>query len=169
MDNVIVREAMLHDLDALVELQLLLQAHCERSNGSVWRITEEGKRLLRQKLKDLLEDEKSRVFVAEADEEIVGYASGQTLSREDYLPSRVASISIVFVREEYRKRGVGRRLVMELYRFFDSTGAEQVTLRYIVGNSEAESFWTQLGFKPLIITASITPAQLKNKISKQTP
>jgi GNAT superfamily N-acetyltransferase len=169
MDNMIVREAVLDDLDALVELQSLLQVHCERSDGLVWRITEEGKRLLRQKLKDVLEDEESRVFIAEADGETVGYASGQASCREDYLPRRVASISNVFVRGEYRKRGVGRRLVMELCRFFDSTGAEQVTLRYIVGNGEAESFWTKLGFKPIIITASITSADMEKNLSKETP
>jgi GNAT superfamily N-acetyltransferase len=72
------------------------------------------------------------------------------------------------VRKECRKRGVGRRLVEELCGFFDSTGAEQVTLRYIVGNGEAESFWTELGFKPIIMTASTTPAELKNNMSKET-
>jgi aminoglycoside 6'-N-acetyltransferase I len=161
----VIREAALPDLEELAELRLSLQSHCERSNSSVWRITDEGERLITQKLEHVLKDDKSRVFVAEADGNIVGFASGQASSREDYSPSKVASIENVFVREAYRKRGIGKRLVKELCRFFDSMKAEQVTLRYILGNREAECFWTQLGFKPIITTAGTTPKELKTHLN----
>jgi GNAT superfamily N-acetyltransferase len=165
MHNLIVQEAVSSDLDALVEFGLSLQSHCEKSNGAVWKITEEGKRFLKQKLEDTLKDSNSRVFVARMSEGVIGFASGQVSSREDYLPNRVALISRVYVNEKYRRQGVGKRLVKELCRFFNSMNAEQVTLRYIVGNREAERFWAKLGFRPIITTASITPRELNANIS----
>jgi hypothetical protein len=37
--------------------------------------------------------------------------------------------------------------------FFAQHDVEDVSLRYVAGNKQAQAFWTALGFSPRIITA----------------
>jgi GNAT superfamily N-acetyltransferase len=114
---------------------------------------EERERQLTEKVKDDLNSRGSHVLVAEMNGEIVGFIHGKVTNRTDYSPKTVAHISTTYVLKKFRGTGVGTYLVKELCTFLRSEGVEQVTLRYIIGNREAERFWTRLGFKPLIMTA----------------
>lgn len=166
MNSLSVRNATSSDLEKLVELRLSLQRHAEKSNSSVWRITKEGKRLLRQKLEKTLMESNNCMVVAEMSGEVVGFANGQVTHRTDYLPESVGAISTIFVTESFRRRGVGRRMVEKLCQFFIREKVEQITLRYIIGNIEAEGFWSELGFEQIITTASISPEELKERLAR---
>jgi len=54
MDNLTIRRAASSDVERIVELRLLLQEHAEKSNPLIWRITEEGKKLLKQTVENEL-------------------------------------------------------------------------------------------------------------------
>jgi ribosomal protein S18 acetylase RimI-like enzyme len=71
------------------------------------------------------------------------------------LPKSVGAISTIYVVKKLRRKGVGARLVNELFGFFNSERVEHVTLRYIVGNRAAEGFWRKLGFESIITTAGM--------------
>lgn len=161
-----IRNATSSDLKKLVELQLSLQRHAEKSNPLIWRITEEGKALIRQKFEKTLSDSNSRILVAEMSGEVVGFSQGEVVHRTDYLPESVGTISLLYVVENFRRRGVGSRLVEKLCQFFIKEKVEQVTLRYIIGNIEAERFWSKLNFEPIITTVSIRPEELKERLAK---
>jgi GNAT superfamily N-acetyltransferase len=165
MSDVLIRKAVSSDVERLVELRLLLQQHCEESNPLIWRITEEGKALLKQKVEDTLADSSSRLLVAEMNGQIIGFAHGQAIRRTDYLPGAVGAINTVYVVKRFRRKGVGARLVKELCRFFNSEGVDHVTLRYVLGNNEAERFWTELGFEQIITTARADLKELEFKVS----
>jgi ribosomal protein S18 acetylase RimI-like enzyme len=154
MHSVSVRIATASDLDKLAEMRLLLQQHSEKSNLRIWRITEEGKALLKQDMEKALLEGNTRIVVTTVNEEIVGYALGSVSHRTDYLPKTVGTIATIYVDEKHRRQGAGRHMVEELYKFFKAEKVEQVTLRYIVGNREAEAFWNKLEFTPIIKTAS---------------
>ena len=53
----------------------------------------------------------------------------------------------------------------ELCKFFNSSKAENLTVRYILGNKEAESFWIKLGFESIIITGSTHLRELDSNLS----
>ncbi len=165
MSSLLIRNAMSSDLEKLVELRLSLQQHAEHSNPLIWKITEEGETLLRQKLEKTLRDSSSCLVVAEIGGEVVGFSHGQILHRTDYLPKCVGGISTIYVAKGFRRRGVGRRLVENLCQFFIREKVEQITLRYIIGNIEAEGFWNKLGLKPVLTTVSIRPEELKERCS----
>jgi len=160
-----IRKATPSDIDKLVQLRLLLQQHCEESNPMIWHMTEEGKTILKQRVQNELSTNNSHVLIAEMNGEIIGSAHGEITHRTDYTPKTVGSISTVYVVREFRKRGVGALLVKQLCELFDAEGVEDVTLRYIIGNKEAEAFWRKLGFKPIITTAKTSLKELKNKTS----
>jgi ribosomal protein S18 acetylase RimI-like enzyme len=168
MKNLLVRRATCSDVKKLTELRILLQQHCEESNRLIWRITAEGKTLLREKVENELADNKRHVLVAEMNGEIVGFIQGEIERRTDYLPGTVGSISTAYVVGKFRRTGVGRILVKHLSEFFSSEGVEDVTLRYIIGNEEAERFWQKLGFQPVITTAKMVLEKLKSGTSVST-
>lgn len=145
MGNLIIRRAASLDVERIVELRLLLQEHAEKSNPLIWRITEEGKTLLKQKVENELVDSNIHVLLAEADGEIIGYIQGEVTRRSDYMPRTVGQVSLVYVVKQFRRKGVGRRLMKELCKFFNSNKAEDLTVRYIIGNKEAEGFGESSG------------------------
>jgi len=71
----------------------------------------------------------------------------------------------MYIVKQFRRKGVGRRLVKELCKFFDSNKAEDLTVRYIIGNREAEGFWRKLGFESIITTSSTNPMELDFKLN----
>ena len=164
MDNLAIRRAASSDVERIVELRLLSQEHAERSNPLVWRMTEEGKKLLKQKVEDDLADNDIHVLLAEVDGEIIGYVQGEVTRRSDHMPRTVGQVSLMYVVKQFRRNGVGRRLVKELCKFFNSNKAEDLTVRYIIGNKEAEGFWRKLGFESIITTSSTYPKELDLKL-----
>ena len=164
MSDVIVRRAASSDVEKIVGLRLLLQQHCEKSNPSVWRITKEGERLLKQKVEIELADDDIRILLAELKGQVIGFVQGQITRRSDYLPKIVGSISVIYVSKEFRRKGVGKRLMNEICEFFNSEKVEHLTLRYVVGNKEAEQFWRKLGFEPMITTAGTHTKELDFKL-----
>jgi ribosomal protein S18 acetylase RimI-like enzyme len=164
MDNLTIRRAASSDVEKIVELRLLSQEHAEKSNPLIWRITEEGKRLLKQKVENDLADNNIHVLLAEGEGEIIGYVQGEVTSRRDHTPRTVGQISLLYVVKQFRRKGVGRRLMKELCKFFNSNKAEDLAVRYIIGNKEAEGFWRKLGFKSIITTSSTYPKELDFKL-----
>jgi len=55
-------------------------------------------------------------------------------------------------------------LVKELCRFFNSNKVENLTVRYIIGNKEAEGFWRKLGFETIIVTSGVHLKELEFKL-----
>ena len=164
MGNMIVRSAEETDLGNLVELSLSLQQHLEASNPRIWRLTEEGRKSWKQEVEEMLSDQDGRLVIAEKDDHIVGFAYGRILRRTDYRPLVVGDISRIYVLQQYRRRGVGTRLIEELCQFFSSANAQEVTLRYVLGNEEAERFWHNLWIRPVLVTASTDLKELKENI-----
>ncbi len=164
MDNLAIRRAASSDVERIVELRLLLQEHAEKSNPLIWRMTEEGKKLLKQKVENDLADSNIFVLLAEADGEIIGYVQGEVTRRVDYLPRTVGHVSLMYVVKQFRRKGVGRRLMKELCKFFNSNNVEDLTVRYIIGNKEAGGFWRKLGFESIITMSSTYPKELDFKL-----
>ncbi len=164
MDSLTIRRAASSDVERIVELRLLLQEHAEKSNPLIWRITEEGKKLLKQTVENDLADSNIHVLLAEADGEIIGYVQGEVTRRSDHMPRTVGQVSLMYVVKQFRRKGVGKSLVKELCKFFKSNKAEDLTVRYIIGNKEAEGFWRKLGFESIITTSSTHPKELDSKL-----
>ena len=145
-----------------------LQLCMEESNPRVWKITDEGRRTgLRKEAEEMLADADGRLIVAVRDGSIVGFAFGKVSCRTTYSPSVVGHISRVYIIEQSRRQGIGTQLVQVLCRFFDSEGVQEVTLRYVAGNTSAERFWTKLSLKPVLTTALASVGELKEALTNE--
>jgi GNAT superfamily N-acetyltransferase len=148
------RPARAADLDSLTELLLALQDRIEASNPDLWRMKPEARHNMKGQIGGRLRGPTTCALVAEHDEDgVVGVIFGRIAVNSRYTPSRAGQIDQAFVRADHRRGGIGSRLVALLCRFFASEGVEDITLRYVVGNDEADAFWSALGFSPRIITA----------------
>jgi len=136
----------------------------EDSNPDIWRYTEEGRKQIKTQIIDFLNNPNSIAFVAEENNRIIGYADGIISRRDTHLPPIVGHIGIIYVEEERRKKGVGTLLVKALYDYFEEKDVEQVNLRHVIGNMEAEKFWSALGFKPVIRTSLVSFQELGKRL-----
>ena len=164
MDNLTIRRAASSDVEKIVKLRLLSQKHFEKSNPLIWRLTEDGKRLLKQKVENDLTSSNVQILLAEANSEVIGYVQGEVTRRSDYTPRTVGQVSLMYVVKKFRRKGVGRRLLKELCKFYSSNKAESLTVRHIIGNREAEGFWKKVGFKPIITTSMICNKELDYRL-----
>jgi aminoglycoside 6'-N-acetyltransferase I len=168
MTALTIRRAASSDVESIVNLRLRAQEHFERSNLLIWRMTEDGKKLLKQKVANDLADSNIRILLAEVDKDVIGYVQGEVTRRSEYLPGTVGQVSLIYVKERFRRKGIGRRLLKEVCKFFEAENAEHLTIRYILGNREAERFWRKFGFEPMITTSGTYPKELDFKLGSES-
>lgn len=120
---------------------------------------------IRDRLQTLQADPAHRVIVAEIDRDVVGLA---VLSRLPVTPiSDVESIQISFmhVRDDRRRRGVGRAIVSAAARFAAEVGADYVTVGVFPGARESNRFFARLGFSPLVMRRAIATSALQKRLA----
>lgn len=162
-----IRAAQESDVDDLLGLHLALQEYHEICNPNIWRMSPECRGQLRNHILQSLYDQDACIFVAQNDkDEIIGMASGIISFSRLRIPSNTASLEDVFVLEEWRRNGIGKELVKRVCQFFASRYIKDVSVRYIVGNEDADKFWTKLGFQPRVMTSGIDLRNLETRISE---
>lgn len=90
-------------------------------------------------------------FVAE-DKEVVGLAFGW---RENIFPvyknEYVGYVADVIVKEKYRGRGIGKKLVSALENEFKKIGLKETQLLVLKDNKRAHEVWKEMGYNDLYI------------------
>ncbi len=129
--DVRVREATLADSDVLAELIALFNGPSVRPERTLERMTACAG----------LE----RALLAEVDGLVVGFACvGVVPALADDYPH--ASLTELYVRPDWRRRGVGRQLVKSAEGYAETAAAEHLVLLTGLGNDEAQAFYRALGY-----------------------
>lgn len=98
-------------------------------------------------LRSLISRDDALAVVAKEDSAIVGYAVGRITTLPTFFEHRFRGyIHDVFIREGFRRRGIGRRLVEEILGWFRNRGVTLVELTVAANNHDAIPFWERLGF-----------------------
>ena len=92
-------------------------------------------------------------FVAEADKRIVGFVYGSESSPpaevlDKWKSSKVASIEMLAVEEDFRRRGIAMSLLTVLFRVFKQKGIDLVTLSVPATEIGAMRLYGKMGFEP---------------------
>ena len=120
---------------------------------------------VRERLTELKNDSNHRVVLAEVDDEIVGLA---VLRRSPITPiSDVESVQISFmhVRNDRRRRGVGRAIVESAALFAHDVGADYVTVGVFPGSRETNRYFARLGFSPLVVRRAVATSILERHLA----
>ena len=101
--------------------------------------------------KEAVKNPRGCFFIAYDGDEMIGYANGG-LKRYCYRNKKYFEIENVGVIPEYKRKGIGRRLLQELTRWAKKKGAQRLYLNCYIRNKEALSFYKRLGFKEIDVS-----------------
>lgn len=90
---------------------------------------------------ELLNNRYARYFVAEAPGHLAGYAGVWIILKE-------AHVTNIAVHPDYRRRGIGRRLLETLIDRAIAEGCDTITLEVRKSNFSAQALYRQYGFEP---------------------
>ena len=103
---------------------------------------EEGKKFLKTHIKD-----KNSIFlVAESDSELVGYLTGSEIKIQSWRPVRRTEIEELFVKKDFRNKGVGRRLVKKFIGWSKKKGVRRILVIVYSKNKKGINFYKKIGF-----------------------
>jgi GNAT superfamily N-acetyltransferase len=150
--EVIIRKAVAEDVSSIVELwKELMDFHKERDR--IFTRSATGHESFADFIKGHISKDTSCLFVAEADEEIIGYC---LVFIEKYPPvielQEYCLVQDIAVTEKYRRMGIGKRFLKEAKSWYSEKGIHRVEARVSTYNKAAREFWAEMGFAPYLET-----------------
>ena len=142
-----IRELYKTDIDDVVQIWVdILKWHSEFDQDFI--LDPEGQTNFRFVLKSALSDPTQTVFIASYEEEIVGFVYGYIKKHSGFFKKRkVAHISDIAVKENYRRRGVGTALMRRFEQdFARKNEVDGLTLYVHFENEQGLNFYKKLGF-----------------------
>jgi GNAT superfamily N-acetyltransferase len=162
-----IRPAAPRDRQCLIEMRTALQDHAEASNPHIWRLTQSGRARIPEQIDEMLNNPDTHTLIAEHEGTPIGFIHGRVTYRQEYTPTAVGFIDLIYVEENQRRKGIGTVLVGHLTARLKAQGAEEANLGYIASNTQAERFWNSLGLIPVRITANTPLRDLENRLAQQ--
>ena len=90
---------------------------------------------------------KQYIFVAIEDNKIVGFITGEIFKKKAWYNVQLGEINNIFVLEEYRQKGIGKKLVKTMIDTFKQEGITNIDLYTFGNNIDAIKFYEKIGFK----------------------
>jgi ribosomal protein S18 acetylase RimI-like enzyme len=154
MREAVIRRAVEEDVSVIVEFNYALFQEDARQRDPFMNLNwprEEG----HEYFSKLLKSEKSLGLLAEVDGQVVGYLIGYMMRSSTLRPVRLAELESMYVREEYRSRGIGQQLVERFLEWARGQGGERVSVTAYAANERAIAFYRKLGFAPKSLTLEL--------------
>ena len=145
-----VRRVGPRDLDRVVGLWGALMEH-HQAFDPYWRVAPGAEDEWRLLLARLVADADAAVLVWDEDGDLLGFCAAQIEDAPPVVTERArAEITDLFVSEDSRRCGVGRRLVEAVMDWLRERGVPRVEVRVAVRNAEGQAFWRALGYDDLV-------------------
>lgn len=140
-----IRKAKQEDMKQVQDLRYKLSKY-EKDIGlniavPEWGYTEVGERDYNYFLN------KQFIYVAEEDEKIVGFITGEILSKKEWYTVQLGTINNLYVLDEYRHKGIGKQLMQTMMDSFKEKGIKTFELYAFSNNVDAIKFYEDIGFK----------------------
>lgn len=153
MKELVIRKATKKDLKDIIELNALLfkedGGQRDRYVNTYWPYQEGKKHFTR-----LLNDENSFLYVVEM-QKVIGYLTGYTRKVERWRPVERTEIESMYIRKEFRGRGIGKKLVDIFIKWSKKAAAKTVLVTTLHKNSRAVKFYKRKGFKPTSLSLEL--------------
>ena len=145
-----IRHATIQDIPQIIPLwRELSEMHGEME--PMFKIVDNAEEKFAEYLNLILTKESYSVFVAEIDSKIVGYIiAGISTTPEVFVIRRRLYIQDMMVSPEYRRKGIARKLVGEVFVLAKERDIEKMDLLAAVKNEESNKFWRAMGFEPAL-------------------
>ncbi len=113
-----------------------------------WAHTNNGKKYYGDKINGI----SGVCFVAEIDNQIIGFAIAGKKEVPSYRLVKVVELENIFVKKEYRSNGVGKKLMEAFLNWAKELGVDKVAVNVFALNDGAISFYKREGFLPQDLT-----------------
>lgn len=152
MEQVVLRQATLEDIPAIIELwKEMIDFH--RRRDPFFTRAVDGDDVFAKYVEKNISSETACVYVAIIGGTIVGYCQGKlekhppVLVQTDY-----GQILDFAISADYRRSGLGERLCRAIQGWFVLKGVHRIEVRHSEFNETASNFWAKMGFKPYLKT-----------------
>ncbi len=142
-----VRIALLKDIPQLTQLMIKLLVHHQEFH-SLYAVDFDNQNELDHFFSDVLSQENIHIYVAEIEENLVGFIICSKHSRPNYFTIKSKGrIDSLFVEKEFRSHHLASKLVEKAISFLQNE--PYIELEFTAENQLAKSFWLNKGFKIL--------------------
>lgn len=111
-----------------------------------WTYEEEGTRYFENMINNEI------VYIAIDDDKIIGYLAGSVNIENSYVTKSLAEVDNMFILEEYRKYGVGSKLMNHFKEYCIKNNIEELKVTAFAKNTDAIEFYKKNGFGEFEIT-----------------
>lgn len=144
MDDVVLKKATIEDLEAVQILnQKLFKREFEKYNKLLnieWTFAEKETNYFQQLI------ENDFVYVAKIEENIIGYLAGCIHNKNECFTEQFAEIENMYIENEYRRLGVGTKLVEEFKSYCKENNIKYIKVSAWNDNIEAINFYKNNDF-----------------------
>ena len=142
-----IRKAKKNEIEELVKLNsLFIDYH--RKLDNYFRHGSEVRKSYNMYLSRIIKKRNVKILFAEIDKKIVGYLIGEIRKAKPFLvPKRIGNISEAFIKEEYRKEGIGSKMVENLINWFKENKIKNIEVSVNFNNEIGKKAWQKFGFK----------------------
>ena len=145
-----IRKARPEDAEALAELILRFYTFNEEFDPA-WSTVENAREKALERAKKSIEAEDTIVLVAVAEDQVIGYALTDIFDTDILAVGRLAVIRELYVKPQYRGRGVASRLVDETQEIVkEEKNIQYLAAQFPTANFIAERFYKSRKFRPFI-------------------
>lgn len=145
-----IRKAKIKDIPKITKLwKNLMDLHTEKFgyDHEMFRLRKNNVALYRKFIKKCIRAKNTLVLVVEADNKIVGYINTTIKSLPQiYVHNKEAYVLGLFISQEYRKKGLGKKLLEETEKWAKRKGVFAISLRVVTENKPAFQAYKKLGF-----------------------
>ena len=150
MENIVIKRASIDDLKTIQELNnSLFKLEINNYDPTLvndWPLTSEGK----EYFTDLIDNH--YVIVANIDDIAIGYLAGSINEKGSYEKIQYGEINNMFVKDEYRKNGIGKLLVNNFKEYCKSKNITNLKVTASFKNKNAIVFYQKNGFEEFDLT-----------------
>ncbi|MEZ0249038.1 MAG: GNAT family N-acetyltransferase [Thermoproteus sp.] len=146
--NIVIRAALESDVDAVADLI----ARLKRLNGEFDPLLKPVDDLVsasKDYAKSKISSPTSVVLVAEIDGKVIGVVVGDVEDRLFYEPRLAGVIREFYILPEFRRKGLGKRMMNEVIDALKRKGAQMIMADFPALNEIAVEFYKKLNFRPI--------------------
>ena len=144
-----VRKATRKELPLLVELSEQLNLDHAKRFSRFPKLAKDSRKVKTKYFKSLFGKNNSVFFVAEEKGEVLGFVLGKDGKDPPvFKETRIGYIGDFYVRPGFRSKGVGKKLLSELRKWFRQKKFRHMEIGCYSQNTKAKKLYLGMGFKP---------------------
>ncbi|MCK4260003.1 MAG: GNAT family N-acetyltransferase [Halanaerobiales bacterium] len=142
-----IRQATLNDIDGLLELWDEFTYYLQKKELDFFHRKENARVIYREMLKIFLKNHKCLVLVVVDKENLVGYhITSIRYPSEVFLQEPYGHISDLYLKSDYRGKGLGRKLLEHSRNWLREKGILRLDVKTFTDNQGGVDFWQRNGF-----------------------